>query len=70
VPLNVLELNVEDATEKPVGVVQAPEAVVQICAWYDWNVAVVPVVKAKVYVVVALDAAALELLIVSFLALN
>jgi hypothetical protein len=48
VPEIVLEVNVEEDAEKPVGVVQLPEAVVQACARNDWNVAVVAVVKARV----------------------
>lgn len=48
VPERVLEVNVDEDCEKPVGVVQDPEAVVQACAWKDWKVAVVAVVKPKV----------------------
>lgn len=47
-PDKVLEVKVELELAKPVGVVQEPEAVVHICAWNDWNVAVVAVVKSKV----------------------
>ncbi len=35
VPDRVVDVNVEEEFRKPVGVVQLPEAVVQICAWND-----------------------------------
>jgi hypothetical protein len=47
-PDNDVELRLDPVIVKPEGVVQLPEAVVQICASKDWNVAVVAVVKSKV----------------------
>jgi hypothetical protein len=55
-PESVVELKVDEVVVKPAGALQAPEAVVQIWASNDWKVAVVAVVKSKVYVVEALAA--------------
>ena len=60
------EANVEDELEKPVGVEHAPEAVVQMTASADLITVADGTVKLKVYVVVAADEAALEVLRVSF----
>ena len=56
VPDRDVESNVDDVVVRPAGALHVPEAASQICAWNDWNVAVVAVVKSNVYVVDALGA--------------